>query len=272
MTIFPNAKINFGLRITSKRSDGFHDIQTIYYPVGVHDALEFVTEYDGNDSDAFTQTGLETHCRMADNLVIKALTLLREKHNIPSLNIHLHKAIPIGAGLGGGSADAVFMLRYLCKYFELGLSDDELSSLSLKLGSDCPFFIENRPAFAEGRGDILEKIDDFLNGFHIILINPGIHISTSEAYSLSTPTKPSMKLSEIVKSSPEKWKELIINDFEQVIFDKHPEIARIKTELYELGALFSSMSGSGSSVYGIFEDKSPVDKLTSDYWKWCGTL
>jgi len=272
MTVFPNAKINFGLRITSRRADGFHNIETIFYPVGVHDALEFVAAPVGDDSDSMTNTGFQTGVRMADNIITRALSILREHYDIPALNIHLHKAIPVGAGLGGGSADAIFMLRYLDRYFKLGITDNNLIKFALQLGSDCPFFIDNKPAYARGRGEILKDIDPFLQGYHLIIIHPGIHVSTAEAYSMSKPLNREEELPELARSTPDEWPGSIINDFEVHIFKKFPEIARIKAELYDLGALYSSMSGSGSAVYGLFREKPPADKIRGSHWTWCGKL
>ncbi len=271
MTIFPNAKINLGLRITSKRADGFHNIETIFYPVGLRDVCEFVTQENGRDSDEFTQTGYDTACSMADNLVMKAVNLIRKNYNIPALKIHLHKAIPPGSGLGGGSSDAAFMLRYLVRYFRIGLCNKDLAAMAAELGSDCPFFITNIPSYASGRGEKLKKVKANLAGYKILLVNPGIIINTGEAYAASKPEKRNTVLTDIYDLSPEKWKDEMTNDFEPIIFRKFPLIGEIKKELYRHGALYSSMSGSGSSVYGIFRDESPAD-IFSEYWTWQGNL
>lgn len=271
MTIFPNAKINIGLWITSRRADGFHDIETIFYPIGIKDACEFVIQDDGIDSDEFTGSGIDTGCLMSDNLVIKAVNLVRSRFNIPALRIHLHKAIPLGAGLGGGSSDAAFVLRYLNRYFRLGLCIKELHNMAASLGSDCPFFIQNIPSYALGKGEKLTKIDVRLKGYNIIIVKPGININTAEAYSSVLPKKRDVSLLSLYELAIEEWRENIVNDFEPVIFDKFPEIGEIKNELYRQGALFSSMSGSGSSVYGIFRSAPPQD-IFSKYWTWSGTM
>ena len=188
MTIFPNGKINIGLWVTSKRDDGFHNIESVFYPLKLKDACEFVMQDPGCDSDEFTQSGLKTNCRTKDNLAIKAVDLIRSRYSIPALKIHLHKAIPPGAGLGGGSSDAAYMIRYLNRYFRLGNCNNILRNFAADLGSDCPFFIENTPAYVSGRGEILKRIKPVEGDFNIIIINPGIHINTTEAYSWIVPT------------------------------------------------------------------------------------
>ncbi len=271
MTIFPNAKINIGLWITSRREDGFHNIETIFYPVGLKDACEFVMQENGRDSDEFTQTGYDTNCQMSDNLVIKAVNLVRKKHNIPALKIHLHKAIPPGSGLGGGSSDAAFMLRYLNRYFRIGLCNNALGAMALELGSDCPFFIKNIASHASGRGEKLNKVPAKLSGYKIIIVNPGIHINTGQAYAASIPLERDTDLAEIYKLPPEQWKDKITNDFEPAVFERFPVIGEIKKELYMQGAIYSSMSGSGSSVYGIFKNEPPVN-IFSEYYTWRGSI
>lgn len=272
MTIFPNAKINIGLRIVSKREDGFHNIETIFYPLMIRDALEFINSANGDDSDSLTVTGKPTNCRMSDNLAVRAVNLLRKSHNIPSLQMHLHKAIPSGAGLGGGSSDASFMIKYLNRYFKLGLSDKKMKILSAELGSDCPFFIENRPAYAEGRGELLTPVKPLLEGFHIIIVNPGIHIDTGWAYAQTMPEKPSTNLRELYALPVEKWKGKITNDFEPALFDKYRELVVIRQNLDDAGAIYSSMSGSGSSIFGIFRSSPPELKFNDSYFTWRGIL
>ena len=271
MTIFPNAKINIGLWITSGRDDGFHNIETIFYPVGLKDACEFVMQENGSDSDEFTQTGYKTDCRMSDNLVMKAVNLVRKKYNIPALKIHLHKAIPAGSGLGGGSSDAAFMLRYLNRYFRIGLCNNDLKAMAIELGSDCPFFISNIPSHASGKGENLKKVPAKLSGYYILIVNPGIQINTGEAYASSTPMERDTDLADIYRLPPEQWKNAIINDFEPLIFNRYPVIGELKEELYRQGAIYSSMSGSGSSVYGIFRNEPPAN-IFRDYFTWKGSL
>lgn len=272
MTIFPNAKVNIGLRIVSERKDGFHNIETILYPVPLKDAIEFVTSDGGNDSDSLTSTGIITGCPMNENLAVRAVNLIRRTYNIPPLQIHLHKAIPAGAGLGGGSSDAAFMLRYLNRYFRLGLCNNDLKRLALELGSDCPFFIDNRPLFAEGRGELFSPLKPLLGGYYIMIVNPGIEVKTSEAYSKVVSSRPGTDLRDLYYLPPAEWKEYILNDFENVVFRMHPEIGDIKANLYRMGAQFALMSGSGSSVFGLFESK-PADYSSNlNYFTWSGIL
>ncbi len=255
MVVFPNAKINIGLRIIARRPDGYHDIETVFYPVKLYDALEFVPADQDYSEDQISVTGTDTGSSPMDNLVMKAICMLREKHNFPVTRIHLHKAIPAGAGLGGGSADASCIMKAVNRFFSLGISDEELRKMALGIGSDCPFFIDNVPAFATGRGEVLNPVPDFLKGDYIVLLNPGVQISTKEAYGNCVPSKPSTSLKELVNLPVEKWKDVIMNDFEDFAMKKHPVIREIKDSLYDSGALFSLMSGSGSSVFGIFRKK-----------------
>lgn len=258
MVIFPKAKINIGLRIIKKRADGFHNLETIFYPVCFCDAIEYVVPLQPLREDSLLVTGVFADKDPANNLVIKAIRKIRETKDIPFLKIHLHKAIPVGAGLGGGSSDAAALLRSLNRHFNLGISREKLKEISLELGSDCPFFIDGQPAYAESRGELLTPVKQLPEGLHLLLVNPGIYINTKEAYSLCTPKQPATDLKDLYNLDISKWKELIINDFEEFIFIKHPEIADIKNYLYKMGAVFSSMSGSGSTVYGIFKNRPPI--------------
>jgi len=258
MVIFPKAKINIGIRITGKRSDGFHNLESIFYPVCLHDAIEFVVPEQPLKDDILHVTGILSGSGPSDNLVMKAVRKIREANKIPFLKIHLHKAIPVGAGLGGGSSDAANMLKSLNRFFNLELSSEKLKETSLELGSDCPFFIENNPAYAEGRGELLVPIKSLPEGLYLVLVNPGIHINTKEAYSYCTPKQPDTNLKELYNLDISEWKNLIINDFEESIFGKYPQIAVIKSTLYKMGAVYSSMSGSGSTVYGIFKMKPEI--------------
>ncbi len=255
MVVFPKAKINLGLRVTGRRPDGFHDIETIFYPVGLCDALEFVKADAGMQDDILTITGYDHGIRHEDNLVIKAARKLRETCRLPYLKIHLHKMIPSGAGLGGGSSDAACFLKTANRLFDLGLNKDELLKLALSIGSDCPFFIDSLPALGTGRGEVLKPVEKILGGLYIILANPGINISTREAYENCIPEKPGKSLSELIKNPVNEWKNLIKNDFENYVFTRHPSAALIKESFYREGALYSSLSGSGSTVYGLFPEK-----------------
>lgn len=248
---FPSAKINLGLRITAKRQDGYHDIETVFYPAGLSDALEFVVQERINE-DIITVTGADINITPGENLVMKAAKKLREKHTFPNIRIHLHKSIPAGAGLGGGSSDAACLLKGLNRFFRLEIPEDELKEIALSIGSDCPFFIDNTPAFASGRGEILNPAPHVLSGYYLVLLNPGVGISTREAYSNCIPQKQAQSLPELVKKPVNEWINFIFNDFEKFAFSKHRVIGLLKDELYSSGALFSLMSGSGSSVFGIF--------------------
>jgi 4-diphosphocytidyl-2-C-methyl-D-erythritol kinase len=255
MIVFPKAKINIGLRITGKRSDGYHDIETIFYPVMLCDALEFVVDERKNAKDSLTVTGIQTGSEPDDNLVTKSLQKLREMKLFPSLKIHLHKAIPVGAGLGGGSSDAACFLKAVNKHFRLDIDNQHLKSISLELGSDCPFFIDGIPSFASGRGEIFTPVKPILSGYYLVLINPGLGINTREAYKNCHPAVPSTSLLQLIDHPVTGWKGMIINDFEDFAFRRHPVIGEIKKALYKSNAVFSLMSGSGSSVYGIFSEK-----------------
>ena len=255
MLVFPKAKINLGLRITGKRPDGYHDIETVFYPVNLCDALELVVNTKGPEKDILTLTGYKLNGRQEDNIVLRAVDALRRTYSFPYLRIHLHKNIPAGAGLGGGSSDAAYMLRTINRIFELSLSTDELKIIAAELGSDSPFFIDCQPSFASGRGEILKPAGNFLDGLYVVLVNPGILISTKEAYNNCTPEIPVISLNEKIRRPVSEWKELIVNDFEKTIFIKQPGIKTIKQDLYDSGAVYSSMSGSGSTVYGIFYEK-----------------
>lgn len=272
MISFPRAKINIGLRIICKRDDGYHDIETLFYPVGLCDALEFVVAAGKPVADELTVTGIDIKTRQDRNLVIKAVRLLREKHRVPFLKIHLHKAIPSGAGLGGGSSDAACILRSINRCFNLSLSDDELRAAAMTLGSDCPFFINPEPSVARGRGEKLTAINPRLEGYYAVLINPGIHISTREAYMNSKPSVPDIALEKLITKSPSEWMDTVYNDFEDYVFRLYPQIGEIKRSLYRSGALYASMSGSGSTVYGIFRQKPEINKKIRNHLIWEGLL
>jgi len=255
MIVFPNAKINLGLRVTGERPDGYHNIETIFYPVSLCDALEFVVPSEPLEKDLLTVTGIYTGTDPADNLVMKAVRKLREKYTIPFFRIHLHKAIPVGAGLGGGSSDSAYIIKALNKHCGLAIENHDLKSMVSELGSDCPFFIDNTPSFAQGRGELLNPVTPVLKGYYFVLLNPRISVNTKEAYQHCHSGQPSTSLSELVNKPVAEWKDIIKNDFEDYVFSKYPITGRIKEDLYRSGALFCLMSGSGSSVYGIFSKK-----------------
>ena len=263
MLIFPNAKINLGLSILNKREDGYHNLESIFLPIPITDSLEFI-ESDELKFDCNIEIDNEK-----SNSVLMAYHLLKEKFDLPLLSIYLYKSIPIGAGIGGGSADGAFMLKGLNDYFELGLSNKKLEIYANKIGSDCPFFIYNKPSFVEGTGEILSEIDIDLSGYYFTVINPNIHVSTKKAFgNLTLANKDRASLLSVIKNEPiENWKNHIFNDFESSVFKTYPEIEKIKTDLYQKGAIYASMTGTGSTVYGIFKNKVDLNEFDSSYFK-----
>lgn len=268
MICFPNAKINLGLNIVNKRPDGYHNIETIFYPIPVKDALEVVEA----KAFSFTQTGIPVDAPAEKNLAIKAMNLLKTRYEIPELEVHLLKAIPFGAGLGGGSADAAFMLKLLNSFCKLNISQNDLEKMAATIGADCPFFIRNTPVFASGTGNIFEPVELSLKGYHLCLVKPDIAVSTPEAYSMVTPVPPAVSLKEIIRLPLSEWKNQMVNDFEKSVFVRQPKIGQIKETLYREGALYASMSGSGSSVFGLFEKSTTLQETFSDCFVWEGQL
>ena len=270
MICFPNAKINLGLNIVSKRPDGYHNIETIFYPIPVKEALEIVPA----ETDRFHATGIAVDAPPEKNLVIRALHALRKVREVPPLEIHLLKAIPFGAGLGGGSADAAFMLRLVNDCCRLGLTPEELEAIAAPIGADCPFFIRNQPVFATGTGNCFESINLSLKGYHLCLVKPEVAVSTAEAYAQVTPCAPDRSLKEIIQLPVDQWKEAMVNDFEVSVFPRHPLIGQIKEKLYDAGALYAAMSGSGSSVFGLFTQPTDLksEPLFKDCFVWEGPL
>lgn len=269
MIAFPNCKINLGLNIIRKREDGFHDLETVFLPVPFTDVLEILPS-DKTDQIAtgFTITGLPVD--PGSNLCIKAYDLLkRDFPGLPAIKMHLHKAIPLGAGLGGGSSDAAFTLQLLNEKCKLNLKTEQLIDYALRLGSDAPFFIINKPCYATGRGEILQPIKIDLTTYKLLIINPGIHIDTKWAFTKISPKEPNISIKEIMSQPIENWKELLHNDFELPVFAEYPEIAKLKNELYRQGAKYASLSGSGSTVYGIFKIDDTIDnsKWNNYYYK-----
>lgn len=271
MISFPNAKINLGLNIVSKREDGYHNLETIFYPIPIHDALEII-EAKNSPHDTLIEAGNKVETHADDNLVMKALRAMRSKYDFPKLDVHLLKKIPFGAGLGGGSADAAFMLRLINDKFGLGASDKELADIAVKLGADCPIFIYNRPMYAEGIGEELEEIDLSLKGYYLVLVKPDVFVSTKDAFSKIKPATPQMNLRTVAKLPIGEWKNHMINDFETSIFSLYPQVGEIKEELYKQGALYASMSGSGSSVFGIFDNEVDLHSEFESHFYWGGTL
>ncbi len=257
MITFPNAKINLGLYITAKRNDGYHNIITAMIPCGLTDILEFVEA----EQDSLNCSGLDSGASGSDNLVMQALYLLRSDFDIPMLRIHLHKVIPTGAGLGGGSSDAAYMLNMLNTSFDLGIENSKLKEYAARLGSDCAFFIDNRPVLATGRGEKLDPLEPFNTDLYLVLVNPGFPVSTREAYAGIIPALPESDLRETLSMPVTAWKGKLENQFEKTVFKKFPQIGRIKKELYEAGAVYAAMSGSGSTVFGIFTEEIPHASL-----------
>ena len=266
MICFPNAKINLGLHITGKRSDGYHTIETIFYPIPLTDALEAVK----SEKVSFKQTGIKLDSSPAENLVMKAFRLLSEKYDLPPLEIHLKKAIPSGAGLGGGSADAAFALKMINELCECNISEENLEKIAASTGADCPFFIHNKPVIATGTGNIFEHSDVSLKGYTIYLVKPPVAVSTKEAYANIKPKKPKFSLKNLSSLPVNEWRDVLKNDFEPNIFEKYPVIREIKDKLYSLGAEYAAMSGSGSAVFGLF--KNTISPKFTNCFIWKGTL
>ncbi|WP_240348290.1 4-(cytidine 5'-diphospho)-2-C-methyl-D-erythritol kinase [Longitalea arenae] len=276
MVVFPNCKINLGLHVTRKREDGYHDLETIFYPLPLRDALEIVTRQSAIDHAA-TETssqeqpgpvtlhmsGLPVQGKPEDNLCIKAYHLLKRDHpQLPDVHLYLHKAIPMGAGLGGGSADGAFTLQLLNDKFQLNVSREKLLDLSLQLGSDCPFFIINKPCYASGRGELLQGIQLNLSAYSFLVVHPGVHINTGWAFSQLSPAPSPQPLQEIIQLPVSGWRAALKNDFEAPVFMQYPDLKAIKEKLYEAGALYASMTGSGSCFFGIF----PKQQLPAIQW------
>jgi 4-diphosphocytidyl-2-C-methyl-D-erythritol kinase len=257
MITFPNAKINIGLNIIARRPDGYHDLETVLYPVKINDVLEVVEAGELS----FESSGLDIPGRPEDNLCIKGYHLLKKDFDLPPVKIHLHKNIPIGAGLGGGSADAGFFIKLMSEKFSLGLSEDKMEDYARVLGADCAFFIRNKPVFAFEKGDEFESVNLDLSAYKIVLVMPDEQVSTAEAYRGAKPAPVKESLYDLIKTPVTAWRGQIKNDFEGHIFRDHPVIRGVKAELYEHGALYASMSGSGASVFGIFEAIPNLDDM-----------
>lgn len=268
MVVFPNAKINIGLNITEKRADGFHNISSCFYPVGWSDALEILPA----DKLTFLSSGIPIPGDSTSNLCLKAYHLLAKDYSLPPVSIHLLKSVPIGAGLGGGSADGAFTIKALDQLFSLNLSVEEQQQYARQLGSDCAFFIENQPMYCYDKGDQFEQISLRLTGKWIVLINPGLHISTAEAYAGVKPKMPATDLRELLQQPIAQWRERVINDFEEGLFRKYPILDHYKQKLYDLGAQYASMSGSGSTLYGIFPQEVELTNNLAGTSVWKGEL
>lgn len=259
MIVFPNCKINLGLYILQKRTDGFHDLETVFYPIGIQDALEVLQNPTASEDVQFSTTGLKVFGTPSENICVKAWQLLRRDFpQLPPIKMHLHKTIPMGAGLGGGSADGAFTLTLLNKKFSLNIPKAKLIDYALQLGSDCPFFIKNTPCYAAGRGEILKEIELDLSPYKFAIVNPGVHITTGWAFSQITPSPNRPPLKEILNLPAEEWKNHLTNDFEEAVFTHYPEVESCKQKLYEAGAVYASMTGSGSTLYGLFPKEAEI--------------
>ena len=273
MLCFPNAKINIGLVVLEKRPDHFHTIETIFFPIPLSDILEIIPEKGQISAKVnFKTTGLEIPGHVPNNLCIKAYNLLDKDFDLPPVKIILHKIIPMGAGLGGGSSDASAVLILLNQLFDLRLDETTLLDYASRLGSDCAFFIRNKPALGTGKGDVLEPINIVLKGYYCVVVKPDDFIGTAEAYAGITPARPTQSLKELGALPISDWKQTLVNAFEKSIFEKHPVIATIKEQLYREGAVYASMTGSGSAVYGIFKEEVKLKNTFTGMMYWGGWL
>ncbi len=273
MLCFPNANINIGLNITEKRPDHYHNIETVFYPIPLTDILEILkTDNRTGKKAELVITGMDIPGDMESNLCIKAYHLLERDYHLPSVKIYLHKIIPTGAGLGGGSSDGAFTLTLLNQLFELNLSYQQLNSYAIQLGSDCPFFINNTPAIGTEKGNALKSIELDISGYYFVLIKPPVFIKTAEAYKGVKSRKPEQSVNDLVKLPVTQWKNKVVNDFEQTILVQHPPIKKIKDELYSLGATYAAMTGSGAAVYGLFEKKVDIKNIVGQEFCWAEYL
>lgn len=272
MVTFPNAKINIGLNIIGKRADGFHNLESCFYPVGWADVLEILPQADLNAVTAFQSSGITIPGNSGFNLCLKAYELLARDFPLPPVDIHLLKAVPIGAGLGGGSADAAFTIKALNQLFSLNISTQRQQDYARTLGSDCAFFIQNEPKYCFGKGDQFEEIALRLTGCWIVLVNPGLHISTAEAYGGVVPRQPAHDLRTLLRQPIVTWRDFVKNDFETHLFKNNPVLSQKKQQLYGLGAQYASMSGSGSTLYGIFDKEPETENNFGDSTVWKGEM
>lgn len=264
MLTYPNAKINLGLNIIEKRVDQYHNIESVFFPIPLKDILEIVEH--SKDENVFSASGINIPSDGKKNLVLRAYELLQKQYDLPYVQVHLHKQIPIGAGLGGGSADAAFLIKLVNKVFNLAMSKEVQENFATKIGADCPFFIHNQTAFIEGIGERITPIDIDLSAYFLVLHNPGIHVSTAEAYANIQAKKWEIPLLASIQSEVATWKYHLKNDFEASISEKYPQIGKCKTDFYTHGAVYAAMTGSGSSVYALY-CKVPFKYLDNpDYW------
>lgn len=287
MIIFPNAKINLGIRVLNRRPDGYHQIETVFYPVPLSDILEIMpvgndfvtpkrvpgTTYlelfteQGSAEVNFAFSGLEPGGLPEDNLVVKAVSLFDTRHALTQpLYIHLHKIIPAGAGLGGGSSDSSFVLKALNDLSGKPFSQEQIHDLALRLGSDCPFFITNSPVLATGRGEVMTKLELNLTGWFLVIVKPDVHVSTAEAFGSIQPGEPETSLVQQIRLPVDEWQHHLVNDFEKVVFEKYPAVASVKTQLLNAGATYCGMSGSGSAMVALFREKPSLPVIQTGYF------
>lgn len=270
MILFPNAKINLGLHISSRRSDGYHNLETIFYPIPLVDALELIVAPDASDEISLITSGIPVQGDSRDNLVCKAYRLLAKEYALPAVTVYLKKGIPLGAGMGGGSSDATMMLKMLIEKFNLPVDAEKQEILAAQLGADCPFFVRNQPVYAEGIGNVFSPITCNLKGYQLVLVKPNIFVSTKDAFAHVVPRdkkseSASVDLRDVIQSPISQWRKLMVNDFESSVFMKFPILESVKQKLYDCGADYASMSGSGATVYGLFspEKNVPLTKIIS---------
>ena len=268
MITFPIAKINLGLNVVEKRSDGYHNLETVFYPVRIKDALEvfeMAPDFPSPVDCDLKVTNIRIEGDEQKNLVVRAYNLLKQAFpNLPRIHVHLYKGIPTQAGMGGGSSDCGYMITLLNEMFHLGLSEQQMINNAARLGADCAFFISSRPAYAEGIGEKLQPIALDLSGWYLAIVRPAIPVSTKEAFSLINPHHPAKNCRDVVMQPVETWRDALVNDFEQSVFALHPEIGAIKDRLYEMGAVYAAMSGSGSSLYGLFRQPVVLDEFDAE--------
>ncbi|MCJ0743861.1 4-(cytidine 5'-diphospho)-2-C-methyl-D-erythritol kinase [Pedobacter montanisoli] len=260
MLTFANAKINLGLFLTEKRTDGYHNLQTVFYPIKIYDVVELI---DAEETSCMVK-GIEVPGETTDNICLRAFKMLQAEFNLPNQRIILLKNIPVGAGLGGGSADAAFLIKLINDKFNLGISIAEMENYARKLGADCAFFIRNQPVYAFGKGDEFEEAEIDLSSYFLVLVKPPVHVSTAQAYANVSVKQPVQPLKRLIELPLSEWQSVMLNDFEPSVFAAFPQIAEIKTKLYEAGAKFALMSGSGSSVFGIFDRAVQLPELEKE--------
>ncbi len=259
MIRFPNAKINLGLSVVRKREDGYHDLETVFYPVPICDVLEVHPNDKGEI--AIISSGIEVTDNIEDNLIVKAYRKMQQYHDLPGVDVYFKKQIPFGAGLGGGSADASFMLLMLRDLFLPEVTDEQLEGYAALIGADCAFFIKNKPVYAEGIGEVFSPISVSLKGYKLVIVKPDVHVSTRDAFGNIVAAKPEFGVKEVIENMPiEEWADRLKNDFETTVFAKHPLLGDIKQKLYDMGAVYASMTGSGASLYGLFRSEDEIDK------------